>query len=201
MSYNSYEDDGYGRRQVSFILPLIALNVVFFLFTQGSDRMGLLLAFQPRLVLRLEVWRLVTYMFVHGSFVHLLFNMWGLYLFGRLLEGELGSWRFLILYFVSGIIGALLWSVFNFNRNAILIGASGAIFGVVVATAMAFPDMRIMLLIPPIPMKLKTFCWVYIIIEVLEALFSTSSVAHLAHLGGALGGFLFINSLKNRNRY
>lgn len=228
-----FEEDG---RQTSYILPLIVLNVVVFLFSMGGTRLTELFKFHPYLITRLQLWRLVTYMFMHAGFMHLFFNMWGLYIFGGLLERALGSRRFLTLYLVSGIIGALIWWLFNAGStytvafsveghpvmvNSLsqirelkslypearllmtpggLVGASGALFGVMVATAMAFPNMRVMVMFLPIAMKLKHFAMLYIVIEVLESLSNNSNIAHLAHLGGALGGFLYINYLKNRYR-
>ena len=143
-----------------------------------------------------EVWRLFTYMFVHGGLGHIFFNMWGLFIFGSLLESRIGAARFLNLYLISGLCGAGLWMLSNWNSVNPCIGASGAVFGVIIATAMFFPDMKIMLLLPPIPMKLKTFAIVFGFLEVVFELTGTQSgVAHLAHLGGFLGGYLYIRLL------
>ncbi|MFA6292577.1 MAG: rhomboid family intramembrane serine protease, partial [Victivallales bacterium] len=143
-----------------------------------------------------EIYRLFTYMFVHGGFAHIFFNMWGLYIFGSLLEARIGAARFFNLYVISGLCGAGLWMLSNWSSAIPCIGASGAVFGIIIATAMFYPDMRIMLLIPPIPMKLKTFAIVFAILEVFFELSGTQSgVAHLAHLGGFLGGYLYIRFL------
>lgn len=142
-----------------------------------------------------EIWRLGTYMFAHGGFMHIFMNMWGLYLFGRLLEDRIGSASFLNLYFISGLIGGGTWLFFNWdNPYGSVIGASGAVFGVMMAAAMLFPNQMIMLLIPPVPMKLKTFVAVYAGLEVFLEFtrLGGGSVAHLAHLGGMLGGFLYM---------
>jgi hypothetical protein len=85
--------------------------------------------------------------------------------------------------------------LFNLHSFSICIGASGALFGLMVASALAFPDARIMLLIPPIPLKLRTFAIVYCILEIVLALSAQGNIAHLAHLGGALGGFLYMRRL------
>ena len=148
---------------------------------------------------RLELWRLGTYMFCHGSFWHIFMNMWGLHMFGRPLEERLGGTRFVHLYLVSGAIGGLTWLLFNWNSMYPVLGASGALFGVMMAAAMMFPNQQIMLLLPPIPMKLKTFVAVYAGLEIFFELTSLEAgVAHLAHLGGLLGGFLYMRNAMGR---
>lgn len=143
-----------------------------------------------------EIYRLFTYMFVHGGFAHIFFNMWGLYIFGSLLESRIGPARFFNLYAISGLCGAGLWMLSNWDSSIPCLGASGAVFGITIATAMFFPDLRIMLLIPPIPMKLKTFAIVFAVLEVVFELTGTQrGVAHLAHLGGFVGGYLYIRLL------
>lgn len=219
--FNDYDFDGY-ERQVSYLWPIIALNIVVFILCGfGADtHLAQILKFHPYLVCRFQIWRVITYMFVHADLSHLFFNMWGLYIFGRYVERELGNVRFLILYLVSGVIGACTWSVFNISFDDLrvineipteqlaqwmggLVGASGAVFGVMTAAAMAFPDMQILLIFPPISMRLKHLIWVYVVIEVVESFNVDSHVAHLAHLGGALGGFLYIKRLwrKWRDEY
>ena len=93
--------------------------------------------------------------------MHLLLNMWGLYLFGNHVYNRLGSKRFLTLYFLSGVSGSFLWLLFNWGTQDYVIGASGAVFGVMMAATMLSPDMRIMLLFPPIAMKLRTLVVVF----------------------------------------
>ncbi len=140
-----------------------------------------------------QIFRVFTYMFIHGGFGHILFNMWGLYLFGSLLESKIGSMRFISLYFLSGLLGAAFWLSFNWSSPIPCIGASGALFGVIIATAMFFPDLQIMLLIPPIPMKLKTFAVVYVVAEIFFEMTSIDGgIAHIVHLGGGLGGYIFV---------
>ena len=155
-----------------------------------------------------ELWRLGTHMFAHGGITHLLFNMWGLYIFGKPLEQRLGGNRFLHIYFMSGLIGAATWLLFNWNNPAPMLGASGAVFGIMAAAAMSFPNLQYMLLIPPIPMKLKTLAVVFGAIEVILLLQRTAQhqvggVARLAHLGGMLGGFIYIYWIypSSRRRY
>ncbi|HOK04603.1 MAG TPA: rhomboid family intramembrane serine protease [Victivallales bacterium] len=193
---------------IGAVMTLLIANVFFFIFstTPVIDKMSLkIISFRESPV---EVsYRLVSYMFLHGSFAHILFNMWGLYLFGSLLENRIGAHRFYALYFISGISGGLLWLVANWNFPYMIVqnlgatfkvptscvGASGAIFGIIAATAMFYPDMPIMLLFPPIPMKMRTFAIAYAVAEVIFEISGTGgNVAHLAHLGGFIGGYIYV---------
>jgi membrane associated rhomboid family serine protease len=179
----------------SVIKPLIWANIAIFLFQSLTNNQltGFLALHIPALK-GLQIWRLGTYMFAHGGLGHIFFNMWGLHLFGRQLEERIGPHRFLNLYFGSGVIGGLAWCLFNWNHPySSVIGASGAVFGIMIATAMLFPNQQIMLLFPPIPMRLKTFVFGYAAIEIVMALGQGGGrIAHIAHLGGALAGFLYI---------
>ncbi len=191
----------------SVIMPLIWANIIaYILQTMTDQHLTAYLGLNAYYIARGQVWRLATYMFAHGGFGHILFNMWGVYLFGRLLESRIGSRRFLHLYLASGITGGLAWLVFNWHPQIEpyrlynhylnfhgVVGASGGVFGIMIATAMMFPNQMIMLLFPPIPMKLKTFALVFGGIEVLQAISQGGGrIAHIAHLGGALAGYLYI---------
>ncbi len=169
---------------------LIAVNVVIWMLG-GSLADRLVLA--PGAVHRMELWRFLTAAFTHVDFWHLFFNMFGLWMFGSLSAPVLGWKNFLNLYLVSGVAGNVLWYVFNHHLPAVLLGASGAVVGVIMATAMMMPDIRVLLLFFPVPVKLKTMAVVYIILEVLQqGLNVHSNVAYLAHIGGFLAGFLFM---------
>ena len=142
-------------------------------------------------------WQLVTYGFLHStaSITHILFNMFALWMFGIQLENEWGSRRFALYYFVC-VIGAGLvqLTVTTLEGSyAPTLGASGGVFGVLLAFGMMFPNQVIMLLFPPIPMKAKYFVIGYGLIEFIAGVANTGSqVAHFAHLGGMLFGFLLI---------
>ncbi|MEI8078923.1 MAG: rhomboid family intramembrane serine protease [bacterium] len=186
------------RRDSSMTSVLVWTTVVVYVLqwlSQGQLTGWLWL--QPYEIQHFQFWRLGTYLFVHGGFFHLFMNMWALYLFGRPLEAAMGGNRFLNLYFTSGIIGGLVWLFFNWQSPATpVVGASGAVFGVMMAAAMKFPNERIMLLIPPVVMRLKTFVIIYAGLELLfELTRFGGKVAHLAHLGGMLGAFLFMRHL------
>lgn len=163
-----------------------------------------------------EWWQPLTYMFMHGSFGHLFFNMFALYMFGRTLEWELGTKRFLVYYFVCGIGAALVQMLVGQIDIAGMVkdsaaywqymvtptvGASGAVFGLLLAFGMMHPNAVIMLLIPPIPIKAK---WFVVIYGAIELLFGVSgrmdNVAHFAHLGGMFWGWLLLLWWRKRRR-
>ncbi len=136
-------------------------------------------------------WQLVTYAFLHGGLTHLFFNMFALWMFGAQIENTWGSPRFMFFYFFC-VVGAALTQLLS-NPGAPTIGASGGVFGILAAFGMLFPEQRIMLLFPPIPIKAKFFVIGY---GVLELFFATSGgqpgVANLAHLGGMVVGIVLI---------
>lgn len=139
-------------------------------------------------------WQLVSYGFLHGSILHLFFNMLGLWMFGSELERLWGRKRyaqFLLASLLSAALAQLLVTWLT-GSNVPTVGASGALFGLLLAFGMLFPNRTIMPLFPPIPMKARTFVIVFGVIELLFGLSGRSGVAHFAHLGGMLGGYLTI---------
>ncbi len=138
-------------------------------------------------------WQLVTYAFLHGGLTHILFNMFALWMFGIQIERSWGSRRFTIYYFVC-VVGAGVTQMFvMWGVPVPTIGASGGVFGILLAFGMMFPDQRIMLLFPPIPIKAKWFVIGYGAIELWAGISNTQSgVAHFAHLGGMVFGFILI---------
>ena len=138
-------------------------------------------------------WQLVTYAFLHGGLSHIFFNMFALWMFGIQIENSWGSRRFTVFYFVCVIGAALTQLVVQWGVPVPTIGASGGVFGILLAFGMMFPDQRIMLLFPPIPIKAKWFVIGYGAIELWSGIANTQSgVAHFAHLGGMVFGFLLI---------
>lgn len=140
-----------------------------------------------------QVWQLITYQFMHGGFTHILFNMLALWMFGMEVENLWGSKKFLTFYLLCGIVAGISQLVFPalFNEpQGYTIGASGAIMGVLVAFGMLFPD-RYIYIYFLLPVKAKYFVIIYIVIEFFS-IPSGGDVAHLAHLGGALAGFIFV---------
>ena len=140
-------------------------------------------------------WQVVTYAFLHGSVMHLFFNMLGLWMFGAELERVWGTKRFIQFYTASLLAAAAIQLLVNMLLGSPhpTVGASGALFGLLLAFGMMFPNRIIMPLFPPIPMKAKTFVMVFGGLELLLGVTGTQSgVAHFAHLGGMLGGYLMI---------
>ncbi|WP_341891594.1 rhomboid family intramembrane serine protease [Variovorax sp. YR752] len=143
---------------------------------------------------RFMPWQLLSYGFLHGSIGHLFFNMLGLWMFGAELERIWGGKRYLQFYFACILTAALTQLLVGLIAGgAPTVGASGALFGLLMAFGMMFPNRIIMPLFPPIPMKAKVFVAVFGGLELLFGVTGTQSgVAHFAHLGGMLGGFLMI---------
>lgn len=219
---------------------LIIINVVVFALTYllNSEMMyQYLAAFYPFSPF-FHSWQIITHMFMHGSFMHILFNMFTLYSFGPVLERILGDRKYLILYFVSGLGAFFLFNLWNFieveqiktslqsfgfdlngymsgesvsfqgSAQAVseqrqlasdlqsiitvpMVGASGAIFGVIAAFAILFPDAEIMIMFIPIPVKVKYVLPVVVIGSVILGVTgNVGGIAHLAHVGGALVGIL-----------
>lgn len=202
------------------VLNLIIINALFFMAmglvhparTWLVDHLGL---FNPASPL-FHTWQTVTYMFLHGNFTHLFFNMFALWMFGRTLEHTLGSQRFLTYFMACGVGAALLqmgvgWLEYRhavaeygpLAAHALLriptVGASGAVFGLLLAFGVLYPNAVILLMFPPIPMKAKWFVVVYGVIELFLGVSGKQpGVAHFAHVGGMLWGLLLLWWWKRR---
>ncbi len=185
----------------SALRVILLLNVAIFVFQAliaafggGALVSGLFSAFgfipEWRTAL-LQPWRLVTYMFLHGSVLHVAFNMLWLWWMGRPVEQQLGPRNFLVIYFGSGIGGALINLVLSpFFAANVTIGASGAVFGMMVAFAMLFPRIPIMLLFLP-PIEARFLVAGLIAIDLLF-ISSADNVARIVHLGGAFWGYVLV---------
>ena len=227
------------------IKQLIIINIIFYF---GSQFLGDLsydiLALHYFENDKFLISQLVTHMFMHGSPSHILFNMFGLWMFGSPLEQMWGKQKFLFFYFSAGLGAAALqmfvyyiqvqtlYDVIELNNlslsdpsvvlnymsqndynqaissfNSVMVGASGAIYGVLVAFAFSFPNSKLMLLFPPIPIKAKYFVPFLILLDLFFGLssFSIGSIAHFAHIGGALIGLVMVLYWKknqfNSNRW
>ena len=231
---------------------IIILNVVFFVATYllryaNIDLTPLLAGYFP-LSPNFNSWQIITHMFMHGGFMHIVFNMFTLYSFGPVLEQVLGQKKFIILYFAAGLGGFALYNIWNYyevsqltsflssqgfdihqiyktvdtsyieyypnfsnhevinekaqNLFAILktpmVGASGAIFGIVAAFSTLFPDAKLMFLFIPYPIKAKYLTPIVIVASIVLGFgqFSGDNIAHFAHIGGALVGYLFVRNFK-----
>ena len=256
---------GRGGSMPPAVMNLLIINVILFLATyvlsgSGVDLVKYLGLYYPGSEL-FRPHQLITHMFMHGSLTHLFFNMFALWMFGRVLESVWGSRRFLVYYFITGLgaaglhllVNAIMIGTVNHEAQALLntlspdafadfvhhrfpeyqgqisdfiaswagspddpgyisqapefvrqllklrmdvptVGASGAVFGVLLAFGMLFPNTQLMLLFPPIPIKAKWFVLGYGVIEFVSAIWNQpgDNVAHFAHLGGMIFGFILI---------
>ena len=190
---------------------LVAINILMFIATLVNENFMVanFAMFYPASPF-FKPWQILTHMFMHGGFWHIFFNMYSLLMFGSILERSLGTKKYLIFYFVTGLGAVALHTGVEWLQARVFIangiaqayqqllmtptlGASGAIYGVLIGFAMLYPQARLTLIFPPIPMTAK---WLVIIFAAIE-LFSGISgiqdgVAHFAHLGGMLFGWLLI---------
>lgn len=142
-------------------------------------------------------------MFMHGGIGHLFFNMYTLFIFGSVLENVWGTKKFLTFYFVTGIGAALVHICVQYLTGsfALTVGASGAIYGILMGYAMLYPDSRLTLIFPPVSMKAKWFVLIFAGIELLLGVTGTQAgVAHFAHLGGLVFAFVLLMYWKKKHR-
>ena len=171
-------------------------------------------------------WQVITHMFMHGNFTHLLFNMYALWMFGSVLEQLWGPKKFLLYFFVTGLGAAALhmgvqWitisslahkiaangpdtmaalSRYRMMVNVPTVGASGAVYGILLAYGMLFPNNELRIILTPIALKAKYFVIIFAVIELILGLVGGGNVAHFAHLGGMIFGFFLIRRWKKKNR-
>ena len=218
MSYYSYENRGGFMANVPpAVKNIIIINVLVMLLTVVKENFMYenFALFYPTSPF-FHWWQPLTHMFMHGGFWHLFFNMYTLWIFGTVLERVWGTRKFLVFYFVTGIGAALVhtgvewlqmqhWlglaaegsyaaqvSIHSLKMTP-TVGASGAIYGVLMGYAMLYPDSMLTLILPPISLKAKWFVLIFAGIELLTGVTGTGgSIAHFAHLGGLIFGFLLI---------
>ena len=183
-------------RYYNATLTLIIINVGLFLLTLlFGSRIIRYLALTPILVIRQkEIWQVVTYMFIHGGTWHILFNMLALFIFGTPLERRLGSSEFLLYYFITGVGAGLATLVINWYAGLAMIpvvGASGAIYGLLLAYATLYPDARLFIF-GILPLRAPVAVLLFAGIALVSQLTGTNSgVAHLTHLAGLVFGYLY----------
>jgi membrane associated rhomboid family serine protease len=172
---------------------LIANTAVFLIQTFADYRITFIFGLVPRLVWQdFYIWQLFTYQFLHGGLFHLLFNMLALWMFGCDLERRWGSIFFLKYFFVSAVGGGLLNTLIVPNQMAPSIGASGGIYGILLAYALIYPN-QIVYFYFLFPIKMKHFVWIIGAITFYSSITSgQSGIAHLAHLGGMLFGYVYL---------
>lgn len=188
-------------RMTPAVKVILIINVVFYLLTYlitpafsvggHTDWFLNFNALHPIGYSGFALYQYVTYMFMHGGWWHLFFNMWSLMIFGNAVEQQLGTKRFVWYYLLSGIGAALvnqLCTYMGLIPPVQLVGASGAIYGVMVAAAFFFPNARLFIIPIPFPIKLKYLVGFYTLVEMYMGITSIDGVAHFAHLGGILVG-------------
>jgi membrane associated rhomboid family serine protease len=187
--------------KVSAVKVLIGINIAVFMLQSltGAALEGALALWPMQRVeggVYFHIWQLITYAFLHGSLPHILFNMWGLWLFGSEIERYLGSKRVLMIYFASVITAAIsqLLVPFWFHiEPAPTVGASGGVFGLLLAYAFMFPHRKLALVFLPIPISAWLFAALYAGMELFLGITGTQAgVAHFAHLGGMIGSGLLL---------
>ena len=197
-----------GMRGQSVVVWLLGINFVVFLVDavlRGSSRGHWLAPYfagnfnVDQAIFGFQVWRFATYQFLHGDFFHLLFNLIALFFFGPMLEQWWGPRRFLAFYLLCGMMGAVLFTAFVFmpglidvSRNSQLVGASGSIFGILIAAAVLFPHQRVMFMMI-IPMTMRVMALFFLGMVFLSLLAGGRNAGgDAAHLGGALLGYLLV---------
>jgi len=182
---------------MKYMMPVVRIllvaNIAVFVLQGLNPYVQYFGEFVPQLIL-IRPWTVITYMFVHGSITHILFNMLGLWMFGSELERVWGERRYLEFYFASLVAAALTQLVVTglMGTGAPTVGASGALFGLLLAFAMMFPN-RIILLFFVIPMRARWLVLLYGVLELYQGIYvMNSGVAHFAHLGGMIGAWLLL---------
>ena len=213
------------RPQRFNILPIIVKNIliincILFLATATLNLQGIdlknLLGLHHWKSSSFETWQIISHMFMHGDLTHLVFNMFAVWMFGAQLENLWGSKRFLNYYILTGLGAALLHFIifhfFELNHNPyqeimierhVVLGASGCLFGLLVAFGLLFPNTQLFFLFIPFPIKAKYFVIIYGLIELYYGVQNNphDNVAHFAHLGGMLFGFIIIKYWQWNNKY
>jgi membrane associated rhomboid family serine protease len=193
-------------RMTDAVKHLIIINVIFYLVTffvpnMQEKMMEWFALFYPTSEYFMP-WQFVTHMFMHGGFMHILFNMYGLWAFGSPLEQLWGRNKFFFFYFSAGLGAALIYTIANYffeDYNAVAVGASGAVYGVLVAFAMKFPNAKLALIFFPVPIAAKYFIPLLVFGDLFFGFtsYSVGNIAHFAHIGGALVGFIISLFWKN----
>ncbi|MEM1121889.1 MAG: rhomboid family intramembrane serine protease [Bacteroidota bacterium] len=192
------------QRFTGVVKHLVIINVLFFLASQAIPLDILALRFPE--VPSFQPFQIITHMFMHGGLMHILFNMFALWMFGSAVESVWGPKRFLFFYLAAGLGAALFTIGVDYYqyfsdpqtfRYSLMVGASGAIMGVLVAFGMLFPNAELMLLFFPVPVKAKYFIPVIVVMDIFSgitgvSIFSPSNTAYWAHVGGALAGLIMV---------
>jgi len=199
------------RPTVTYVLIIVNVLVFLAMYLVGRERMIAFFGVIPKLLIEeADVLTLVTSMFVHADFIHLFFNMWALFIFGRDVEIVFGKSRYLLLYFVSGIAGGLAYAYYGYylssspySKMVPAVGASGAIFGLMASFAVLFPHRPLAMFFYFIPIVAPAYVAIGIIAliqTVLALLLPFSSIAYTAHVGGFVAGYIIGRYYKSRSQ-
>lgn len=178
---------------------ILIINILVYIITQlRPSFVGYFALFNPVSPM-FHLWQPLTYMFLHGGFWHIFMNMFVLVMFAPQLESIWGSRKFLTFYLVTGVGAGMVQMLVEWLSGSYIptVGASGAVYGLLMGYAMLFPDSRLMLIFPPIALKAKWWVLIWIVIELMSG-FLSDGVAHFAHLGGMLFGFVLITIWKKK---
>jgi len=196
----------YDKKKIKDGFPLITtlliiLNTVFFLCTISNlDYFINLFGFTSNNLLDGRFFTVFTYMFLHGNIWHLVLNMWFLWVFGDNLESRLGKINFLAFYLLCGIMGAIVYALAMSDSNTAIIGASGAISGVLGGYLVLFPKNKIrtflFVYVASIPAVIYIFIW--FLLQLFSTTVMNTSVAYFSHIGGLVGGMIFVKMLKKK---
>ena len=192
MAYNNYGNSF--QRTTPVVLNLIIINVLVFIvqmmFDGPEEKITRMIALFPYQTEFFKPYQLVTHMFAHGGFFHLLFNMFVLWMFGSMLERVWGPKRFFIFYFLCGLAAGVAHLLLEF---APAVGASGAIMGLFAAFAYLFPNTQLIIFPIPVPIKAKYAVAIMAAIDLFGGVYPAgSNIAHFAHLGGLVMGFILV---------
>lgn len=190
---------------IANIIVFLLQNFLNFRFGDGfSEYFGALFkwdSLSPWEPGNFRVWQLITHMFMHGGILHLAFNMFGLWMFGSVLEGRWGQKRFFEFYMICGIVAALSHLLLS-SGYGYAVGASGAVMGVLAAFAYLYPDVELYFMFVPIPVKAKWAIPILIAIDLFGSIANIpqDNIAHFAHLGGAFAGLTMVYFWKRSGR-
>ena len=195
---------------------LLLLNVFFYMATTlfpSLELVGRLSLFYPESPL-FHPYQFITYMFMHGGFTHILFNMLALWMFGSEIESYWGPKKFLTYYIICGLGAAALHSLISYYQIHVvggvntaelygspMLGASGAIYGILIAYGFMFPNRQLIMLFFPVPIKAKYMVIIWGVLEFTSGVAGGDNIAHFAHLGGMLTGLIIILIWKARGKF
>jgi Uncharacterized membrane protein (homolog of Drosophila rhomboid) len=188
-------------------LAIIVLNVLVYILSMftGPDIIRVFGLWPPGSGGTFHVWQLVTYSFLHGSIMHIGFNMFAVWMFGSMLERRWNDLRYLLTYLLSVVVAAMAQiavSGYLMHAQGAVIGASGGVFGLLLAFALYFPTRRITILFLPWGIPARTFVFGYGLLELVLGVTQTEAgVAHFAHLGGLFGGWLAVQYFRGRGLF